>query len=308
VSAPDVQRVADAAPFDLVAAPNGDAWIRLSDRDVSPQEVSALVLEQMRRVAEDAVGELVTQAVITVPAYFDDVQRQATRDAGRIAGLDVRRILSEPTAAALAYGAHRRAGRQRLAVFDLGGGTFDVSILEIEAGMFQVLAVNGDMSLGGDDFDRRLVARLLEVLGVAGANELAGDPVGLGRLREAAEKAKRVLSDVAETRVQLQYAGRRASGEPVHLDHAITRQHADGEEDHQTGDAETRAEGADQNAHGHQHCPDQEQVVDGGGVQVWLRANGRGAAAMQRSCRILTRGFARLSKKRPASAGRILAR
>jgi molecular chaperone DnaK len=195
VNAPDVQRFARAAPFQLVAAPNGDAWVRLEERDLSPQEISAFVLERMRRVAEDALGAPVTQAVITVPAYFNDVQRQATKDAGRIAGLDVRRILSEPTAAALAYGVHRRTGRQRLAVFDLGGGTFDISVLEVDRGMFEVLAVNGDMALGGDDFDRRLVEKLLAELEERGAAAPDDDAVALGRLKEEAEKIKRALSD-----------------------------------------------------------------------------------------------------------------
>ena len=158
VNAPDVERFARSAPFSIVAAHNGDAWVRLPlGRDVSPQEVSAYVLERMRDIAQQSLGEPVTQAVITVPAYFNDAQRQATKDAGRIAGLDVRRILNEPTAAALAYGVHRRKSRQRLAVFDFGGGTFDVSILTVDRGVFEVLAVNGNASLGGDDFDQKII-------------------------------------------------------------------------------------------------------------------------------------------------------
>jgi molecular chaperone DnaK len=224
VNAPDIVRLSRAVPFQLVAAPNGDAWIRLDEtHDVSPQEVAAVVVERMRGIAETALGEPVTQAVITVPAYFNDVQRQATKDAGRIAGLDVRRILNEPTAAALAYGVHRRKDRQKLAVFDLGGGTFDVSILHVEAGVFEVLAVNGDAALGGDDFDRRIVDRLLEELDAAGAVDVAGDPIALGRLKEEAERGKRALSDEPETNLSLAYAGRRASGEPVHLERALRR-------------------------------------------------------------------------------------
>jgi molecular chaperone DnaK len=227
VNAPDVQRFARSAPFHLVASANGDAWIRLGERDVSPQEVSAYVLERMRRVAEEGLGEPVTQAVITVPAYFNDVQRQATKDAGRIAGLDVRRILNEPTAAALAYGVHRRPGRQRLAVFDLGGGTFDVSILEVDRGVFEVLAVNGDVSLGGDDFDRRIVERIVGELAEAGALAPGSDPTALGRLKEEAEKVKRVLSDDVEARLRLPYAGVKESGEPVHVDRAFSRRELD---------------------------------------------------------------------------------
>jgi len=223
VNAPDLARIAPLLPFDLVAAPNGDAWVRLEHRDVSPQEIAAYVLEHLRRVAEEAVGEPVTQAIITVPAYFDEVQRQATKDAGVIAGLDVRRILSEPTAAALGYGAHRRKGRHKLAVFDLGGGTFDVSLLDVENGMFEVLAVNGDAALGGDDFDRRIVAWLLDELAAAGAVDPRSDPVTLGRLKEEAERMKRVLSEELEAWVELPFAGRTAGGEPVHLARTLRR-------------------------------------------------------------------------------------
>ncbi len=232
VNAPDVEWFARSAPFEIVAAPNGDAWIKLGDESVSPQEVAAFVLERMRRVAEAHVGEPVTQAVVTVPAYFNDAQRQATRDAGRIAGLDVRRILNEPTAAALAYGVHRRKDRQRIAVFDLGGGTFDVSILHVQGGIFEVLAVNGNAALGGDDFDRRIVEKILLELAEAGAASVADDPVALGRLREEAERAKRILSDEPETRLSLPFLGRRASGEPIDLERKLTR----GELEQLTGD------------------------------------------------------------------------
>src|SRR5687768_4418544 len=161
VNADDVSWFARSAPFRIVAAPNGDAWIRVHGDGKSPQEISSHVLARMRAFAEAQLGEPVTRAVVTVPAYFDDAQRQATKDAGTIAGLDVIRILNEPTAAALAYGAHRvKAGRRIIAVFDLGGGTFDISIMAVEGGIFEVLATGGDSALGGEDWDRRLIERL----------------------------------------------------------------------------------------------------------------------------------------------------
>jgi molecular chaperone DnaK len=224
VNAPDVERFARTAPFAIVTASNGDAWVRLpTGRDVSPQEVSAYVLERMRDIAQQALGEPVTQAVITVPAYFNDAQRQATKDAGRIAGLDVRRILNEPTAAALAYGVHRRKTRQRLAVFDLGGGTFDVSILTVDRGVFEVLAVNGNASLGGDDFDRRVVEMLVAELEEDGGVGVATDPVALGRLKEEAERAKKILSDEPSATLHLPFIGKTAAGGPLHLERTLTR-------------------------------------------------------------------------------------
>jgi molecular chaperone DnaK len=223
VNGADVERFARSAPFPIVAAPNGDAWIQLDERAVSPQEISSYVLERMRRIAEEAFGEPVTQAVVTVPAYFDDAQRSATRDAGKIAGLDVRRILNEPTAAALAYGVHRRNTRQRVVVFDLGGGTFDVSVLVVERGIFEVVAVNGNAALGGDDFDRRIVERLLAELAEAGGTGIASDPVALGRLREEAERAKRALSDEPRVSLHLPFIGRTAGGEPIHLERTLAR-------------------------------------------------------------------------------------
>jgi molecular chaperone DnaK len=165
----------------------------------------------------------VTQAVITVPAYFDEVQRQATKDAGVIAGLDVRRILSEPTAAALGYGAHRRKGRHKLAVFDLGGGTFDVSLLDVENGMFEVLAVNGDAALGGDDFDRRIVDLARSTSWPRRRRRSARRPVTLGRLKEEAERHEARSSPRAEAWVELPFAGRTAAGEPVHLARTLRR-------------------------------------------------------------------------------------
>src|SRR5689334_20223442 len=161
---PEVQRLAAGLPYKVVAAKNGDAWVEIDGQPHSPQEVSAHVLAKMKRVAEDYLGESVSEAVITVPAYFDDVQRQATKDAGAIAGLTVRAILNEPTAAALAYGM-QHDNNQRVAVFDLGGGTFDISILTIENGVFEVLATNGDTALGGDDFDRQVIELLAAEFG-----------------------------------------------------------------------------------------------------------------------------------------------
>jgi molecular chaperone DnaK len=223
VNAADVQTFARAAPFTIVAAPNGDAWVRLPERDVSPQEISSYVIERMRRIAEAALGEPVTQAVVTVPAYFNDAQRQATRDAGRIAGLEIRRILNEPTAAALAYGVHRRKQRQRIAVFDLGGGTFDVSILGVESGVFEVLAVSGDAALGGDDFDRAIAEDLMARFLAETSIDLSTDPVALGRLKEEAEAAKKHLSAEAQATVHLPFVARDAAGQPLHLQRTLGR-------------------------------------------------------------------------------------
>jgi molecular chaperone DnaK len=195
VNAEDVAWFAKLAPFRIVAAPNGDAWVRVHGQPVSPQEIAAHVLRRLRQVAEEALGEPVTRAVVTVPAYFDDAQRQATRDAGQIAGLDVIRILNEPTAAALAYGAHRvREGRRIIAVFDLGGGTFDISIMSVENGIFEVLATGGDSALGGEDWDRRMLERLVDEVFDQHRVDLTQVPMALSRLREACETAKKQLS------------------------------------------------------------------------------------------------------------------
>jgi molecular chaperone DnaK len=226
VNMPDVEKFARSAPFQIVASPNGDAWVRLTERDVSPQEISSYVLERMKRIAEEALGEPVTQAVITVPAYFNDAQRQATKDAGKIAGLDVRRILNEPTAAALAYGVHRRKDRQRIAVFDLGGGTFDVSILSVERGVFEVVSVSGDAALGGDDFDRRIMEKLVAELKEQHGVDVTTDPVALGRLKEEAERAKKALSDEPVTSIQLPFIAKQSST-PVHLERTLTRREFD---------------------------------------------------------------------------------
>ncbi len=216
-----IQNLAAMLPYEICEAPNGDAWVKVGDQMRSPQEVSARILEKMRQVAEDYVGESIDEAIITVPAYFDDVQRQATKDAGKIAGLDVRAILNEPTAAALAYGVHAQKD-QRLAVFDLGGGTFDISILAIESGVFEVLATNGDTALGGDDFDRQLIDLMAEEFRQDHDIDLREDAVALQRLKEAAERAKIELSSAMSTDVNLPFLAAGPGG-PVHLQREVTR-------------------------------------------------------------------------------------
>ncbi|MBZ0232366.1 MAG: molecular chaperone DnaK [Deltaproteobacteria bacterium] len=218
---PDVQRVLPFMPYKVVPARNGDAWVSIDGQPRSPQEISAHILAKMRRVAEDYVGETISEAVITVPAYFDDVQRQATKDAGAIAGLQVRAILNEPTAAALAYGVQHRAD-QRVAVFDLGGGTFDISILAIENGVFEVLATSGDTTLGGDDFDRALIDLLATEFQQAHAIDLRADAVALQRLKEAAEQAKIELSSSMNTDVNLPFIAIGPAG-PMHLTRTLSR-------------------------------------------------------------------------------------
>ncbi len=224
VNADDVAWFAKLAPFRIVAAPNGDAWVRVHGQPISPQEVAAHVLRRLRQVAEEALGEPVTRCVVTVPAYFDDAQRQATRDAGQIAGLDVVRILNEPTAAALAYGAHRvREGRRIIAVFDLGGGTFDVSIMSVENGIFEVLATGGDSALGGEDWDRRMLERIVDEVFDRYRVDLTGVPMALSRLREAAESAKKALSSSNETVIQLPFLANDQHGAPINFERTVTR-------------------------------------------------------------------------------------
>jgi molecular chaperone DnaK len=228
VNADDVSWFARMSPFRIVAAPNGDAWVRIHGQPISPQEVSSHVLRAVRKVAEDAIGEPVTRAVITVPAYFDDAQRQATRDAGAIAGLDVVRILNEPTAAALAYGAHRvREGRRMIAVFDLGGGTFDVSIMSVDNGIFEVLATGGDSALGGEDWDRRMLERLVDEVFDQHRVDLTSIPMAISRLREACEAAKKVLSHDRETKISLPFLANDQHGAPINFERAITRDYAE---------------------------------------------------------------------------------
>ncbi len=224
VNAEDVSSFARLAPFRIIAAPNGDAWVRVHGQPVSPQEVAANILKRLRQVAEESLGEPVTRAVITVPAYFDDAQRQATRDAGQIAGLDVVRILNEPTAAALAYGAHRVTGGRRLiAVFDLGGGTFDISVMSVENGIFEVLATGGDSALGGEDWDRRLLERIVDEVFDQHRVDLTTIPMALARLREACENAKKALSVDRETTIQLPFLANDQHGAPINFERAITR-------------------------------------------------------------------------------------
>jgi molecular chaperone DnaK len=225
VNTEDVAWFAKLAPFRIVAAPNGDAWVRVHGQPVSPQEVAAHVLRRMRRVAEEALGEPVTRAVVTVPAYFDDAQRQATRDAGQIAGLDIVRILNEPTAAALAYGAHRNAdGRHIIAVFDLGGGTFDISIMSVENGIFEVLATGGDTALGGDDWDRRLQERIVDEVFDKHRVDVTGIPIAMSRLREACEAAKKALSSANEAPLALPFLANDQHGAPINYERVLTRE------------------------------------------------------------------------------------
>jgi molecular chaperone DnaK len=218
----DVQRHASTSPYKVVPAQNGDTAVEIRGRVFSPPEVSAMVLTKMKQTAEDYLGEKVTEAVITVPAYFDDAQRQATKDAGRIAGLDVLRIINEPTAAALAYGAEKERN-ERIAVYDLGGGTFDISILELSGGVFQVRATNGDTFLGGEDFDRAIVDWLCaEFAKPYPTLDLMKDKMALQRLKEAAEKAKHELSSALETDINLPFITADATG-PKHLVTKIKR-------------------------------------------------------------------------------------
>lgn len=208
-------------PYKVVKADNGDAAVEIQDKMYSPPEISARILQKMKQTAEDYLGEKVTQAVITVPAYFNDSQRQATKDAGRIAGLDVLRIINEPTAAALAYGLDKKK-EEIIAVYDLGGGTFDISILELGEGVFEVKSTNGDTHLGGDDFDQRLIDYIADEFKKDNAIDLRNDPMALQRLKEAAEKAKIELSSSMSTNVNLPFITADASG-PKHLDLQITR-------------------------------------------------------------------------------------
>lgn len=218
---PEVEKARKVLPYEITEAPNGDAWVKMKSDSKSPQEVSAMILTKMKQTAEDYLGEKVTDAVITVPAYFDDAQRQATKDAGKIAGLNVLRIINEPTAAALAYGLDKKH-EKTIAVFDLGGGTFDVSILELGDGVFEVKSTNGDTFLGGEDFDHKLVDFLADEFKKDQAIDLRNDTLALQRLKEAAEKAKHELSSSMETDVNLPFITADATG-PKHLNIRITR-------------------------------------------------------------------------------------
>ena len=222
VDHPEVKRQAETAPFKIFGASNGDAWIEVGGKKMSAPEVSAIVLMRMREIAESFVGEKITEAVVTVPAYFDDAQRQATKDAGKIAGLDIKRIINEPTAAALAYGMEKKEA-ERIVVYDLGGGTFDVSILEIRAGVFSVKATNGDTHLGGEDFDRCIVDSMIERFQKEHGVDLREDKMALQRLKEAAEKTKHELSSSFETEINLPFIAQSARGEPLHIVRRMTR-------------------------------------------------------------------------------------
>jgi len=217
----EVARAKQVLPYQIVAATNGDIKVRIRDREYSPEEVSAFVLMEVKSFAEEFLGEPVAEAIITVPAYFNDSQRQATRDAGKIAGLEVLRIINEPTAAALAYGLDNREN-QLIAVYDLGGGTFDISILKLEDGLFEVLSTSGDTYLGGEDFDKRIMDWLIETFKKETGISLGDDRMALQRLKEASERAKHELSTSAETRITLPFISSDASG-PKHLNKVLAR-------------------------------------------------------------------------------------
>ena len=221
-----VKKDSDKVPFKIVEAKNGDAWVIANEKDTAPPAISAEVLRKMKETAESYLGEKITEAVITVPAYFNDSQRQATKDAGKIAGLDVKRIINEPTAAALAYGLDKKRGDRKIAVYDLGGGTFDVSIIEIAdvdgENQFEVLATNGDTFLGGEDFDMRIMDHLMDEFKKQTGMDVTNDPQAVQRLKEAAEKAKIELSNQAQTDVNLPYLTADSSG-PKHLNTTLTR-------------------------------------------------------------------------------------
>ncbi|MCC5795730.1 MAG: molecular chaperone DnaK [Methylophaga sp.] len=221
-----VQRDIDMVPYKIVEADNGDAWVQANDKKMAPPEISARVLMKMKKTAEEFLGEPVTEAVVTVPAYFNDSQRQATKDAGKIAGLEVKRIINEPTAAALAYGMDKKRGDSTVVVYDLGGGTFDVSIIEIAdiegEHQFEVLATNGDTFLGGEDFDQRIIDFLVSEFKKDQGVDLSKDPLALQRLKDAAEKAKIELSSSQQTDINLPYITADASG-PKHMEIRLTR-------------------------------------------------------------------------------------
>ena len=222
----EVQRDISLMPFKIIKADNGDAWVDVKDKKLAPPQISAEVLKKMKKTAEDILGEEVTEAVITCPAYFNDAQRQATKDAGRIAGLEVKRIINEPTAASIAYGEDKAKGEQKIAVYDLGGGTFDISIIDIDEldgeKTFEVLATNGDTHLGGEDFDNRIINYLVDEFKNEQGVDLRQDQLALQRLKEAAEKAKIELSSSQQTDVNLPYITADATG-PKHLNIKITR-------------------------------------------------------------------------------------
>src|SRR5687768_15711626 len=219
---PEVDKMRGVVPFEIVEAPNGDAHIKVLDRVYSPPEISAIVLQRLKLAAEEFLGDRISEAIITVPAYFDDMQRQATRDAGKIAGLEVERIINEPTAAALAYGFGKNKS-EKVAVYDLGGGTFDISILEINDGVFEVLSTSGNTFLGGEDFDQRIIDWLLAGFKTENGIDLKDDRLALQRLKEAAERAKCELSSLKDTNISLPFIAADASG-PKHINANLTRE------------------------------------------------------------------------------------
>src|SRR6266545_3294452 len=222
----EVQKDIGLMPYRIMKADNGDAWVEVRGKKIAPQQASAEVLRKMKKTAEDYLGEPVTEAVITVPAYFNDSQRQATKDAGRIAGLEVKRIINEPTAAALAFGMDKKEGDRKIAVYDLGGGTFDISIIEIavvdKEHQFEVLSTNGDTFLGGEDFDQRVIDYIVTEFKKDQGVDLKNDVLALQRLKEAAEKAKIELSSSQQTEINLPYITADQSG-PKHLTMKLTR-------------------------------------------------------------------------------------
>jgi molecular chaperone DnaK len=220
---PITKKDAELVPYKIVKGPNGDAWIQGRDKQFAPSEISAFVLQKMKQTAEDYLGETVTQAVITVPAYFNDAQRQATKDAGKIAGLEVLRIINEPTAAALAYGLDKGGANKTIAVYDLGGGTFDISILEIGDGVFEVRSTNGDTFLGGEDFDIRILNYLADEFKKQNGVDLRQDKLALQRLKEVAEQAKKELSSRTEFDVSVPFISMDANRNPLHLNMKLTR-------------------------------------------------------------------------------------
>src|SRR6186713_3527045 len=217
----EVSAEAARVPFKVVKGPNGDDWIEVRGKAMAPPEVSAKVLQKLKKAAEDYLGEKITEAVITVPAYFNDAQRQATKDAGRIAGLDVKRIVNEPTAAALAYGLDKKKD-EIIAVYDFGGGTFDISVLEVGDNVVQVIATNGDTHLGGDNIDQRIIDWIIDEFKKDQGIDLSKDKMALQRLKEAAEKAKMELSTVMETDINLPFITADATG-PKHLSQKLSR-------------------------------------------------------------------------------------
>ncbi|MBI3537876.1 MAG: Hsp70 family protein, partial [Chloroflexi bacterium] len=220
-SEPEVQKARKILPYKIVEASNGDAWVEIQGRQYSPPEISAMILGKLKQDAEAFLGEKVTQAVITVPAYFNDSQRQATKDAGKIAGLEVLRIINEPTASSLAYGLDKKKD-ETIAVYDLGGGTFDISVLSLGEGVFEVKSTNGDTFLGGDDFDQRIIQWIVEEFRKESGIDLGKDRMALQRLKESAEKAKIELSSVMQSEINLPFITADASG-PKHLTLSLTR-------------------------------------------------------------------------------------